>query len=333
MTLGNFLAHAGRLAFTLFLGFAVWVAAAPPASASDDYPSQAIRMVIPFPPGGATDALARLLADYISGELGQPVIVDNRPGGGTMIGSEVVANARPDGYTILLTIPALIQTPYLLRTMPFDPIEDFTPIAQLVTTPLVVVTLADSGIATPQELVDRVKAEPTSHSFGSYGVGSSGHLYMHVFSEQTEIDWVHIPYPGEAAAVADLLGGQVTAIIMTGVGTQSYVQSGRMNALAVTGPNRMPAMPDAPTFDELGYERMATRGWFGVVGPAGMDPAIVELLSDTIVAALNDPDVAQRITNLSLVPEPEPASSFNEIFRRDNEMWKGIIEEVGITLD
>lgn len=326
-------ARAWPLPLSVLLAFTVWMATLAPASASDAYPTQAIRVVVPFPPGGATDSLARILGDFVSTDLGQPLVVDNRPGGGTMVGSEVVATARPDGYTLLLTISSLVQTPHLLSNPPFDPASDFTPVAQLVTTPLVVVTLAESGITTPQELVEKVLAEPGQHSYGHYGVGSSGHLYMHAFTQQTGVDWVEIPYQGEAPSVTDLLGGQLTAVIMSGVGSQAHVGSGRMNALGVTGVNRMPAMPDVPTFKELGYERMDNRGWFGILGPAGMDPAVVQRLSDSFIKALQDPGVVERVENLSLILDPLPADEFAPVVQRDNEMWKSIIEEVGVTLD
>lgn len=322
-----------RFGLMALLGLALGAIAPAAPAAAQDYPTQAIRIVVPFPPGGATDSLARVLGDFVSTDLGQPVVVDNRAGGGTMIGSEAVATARPDGYTLLLTISSLVQTPHLLRNPPFDPVAAFTPVAQLVTTPLVVVALADSGIDTPQALVEKVLAEPGRHSYGHYGVGSSGHLYMHAFTQQTGVDWVEIAYQGEAPSVTDLLGGQLTAVIMSGVGSQAHVRSGRMNALAVTGVRRMPAMPDVPTFKELGYERMDNRGWFGMLGPAGMDPAVVRRLSDSFMKALQDPGVIERIENLSLILDPLPADEFAPVVARDSAMWKSIIEEVGITLD
>lgn len=322
-----------RFGLSALMGLALGAMALAAPAAAQNYPTQAVRVVVPFPPGGATDSLARILGDFVSTDLGQPVVVDNRPGGGTMIGSEAVATARPDGYTLLLTISSLVQTPHLLNNPPFDPVEAFTPVAQLVTTPLVVVTLADSGIATPQALVEKVLAEPGRHSYGHYGVGASGHLYMHAFTQQTGIDWVEVPYQGEAPSVADLLGGQVTAVIMSGVGSQAHVKGGRMSALAVTGVRRMPAMPDVPTFKELGYERMDNRGWFGILGPAGMDPAVVQRLSDSFVKALKDPGVIERIENLSLILDPLPAGEFAPVVKQDSAMWKSIIEEVGITLD
>ena len=322
-----------RFGLMALLGLALGAIASAAPAAAQDYPTQAIRIVVPFPPGGATDSLARVLGDFVSTDLGQPVVVDNRAGGGTMIGSEAVATARPDGYTLLLTISSLVQTPHLLRNPPFDPVAAFTPVAQLVTTPLVVVALADSGIDTPQALVEKVLAEPGRHSYGHYGVGSSGHLYMHAFTQQTGVDWVEIAYQGEAPSVTDLLGGQLTAVIMSGVGSQAHVRSGRMNALAVTGVRRMPAMPDVPTFKELGYERMDNRGWFGMLGPAGMDPAVVRRLSDSFMKALQDPGVIERIENLSLILDPLPADEFAPVVARDSAMWKSIIEEVGITLD
>ncbi|MBZ2187555.1 tripartite tricarboxylate transporter substrate binding protein [Alcanivorax sp. JB21] len=304
-----------------------------PVLASTAYPEKPIRVVVPFPPGGATDSLARVLGDFMSRDLGQPIIVDNRSGAGAMIGAEAVVNASADGYTLLLTISSLIQAPHLLSKPPFDPVEDLVPVAQLVTTPLVVTVLSRSGITTPEELVARVKAEPRSHVYGSYGAGSSGHLYMHAFTEQTDLDWVHVPYRGEAPSVTDLLGGQITAVIMSGVGAVPHVRSGRMNALAVTGPDRMPAMPDVPTFEELGYERMSTRGWFGFFGPKGLDPEIASRVSDSAMKALQDPAVIERIENLSLIIDPLPGAEFAPVVKRDNAMWRDIIQEVGVQLD
>lgn len=325
--------QAGRLHISLLAGLLLGIVSAFTAAAASQYPDKPIRVVIPFPPGGATDTLGRVLGDFMARDLGQPVIIDSRSGAGTMIGSEVVANARPDGYTLLLTISSLVQAPHMLARPPFDPVEDFTPIAQLVTTPLVLTVLSESGVKTPQELVEKIKAEPGRHVYGSYGAGSSGHLYMHAFTEQTGLDWVHIPYRGEAPSVTDLLGGQITAVIMSGVGSLAHVKSGRMTPLAVTGPYRMPAMPDVPTFQELGYERMSTRGWFGMLGPKGMDPKSVDVISESLMKALQDPDVIERVENLSLIIDPLPAAEFAPIVKRDNDMWSAIIKEVGVQLD
>lgn len=326
--------QAGRLSFSLCAAVLLaCVGLFSSLSASAAYPDKPIRVIVPFPPGGATDSLARVLGDFMSRDLGQPIVIDNRSGAGTMIGSEVAVNARPDGYTLLLTISSLVQAPHLLSTPPFDPVADFTPVAQLVTTPLVLTVLSESGIETPQQLVEKVKSEPARHVYGSYGAGSSGHLYMHAFTEQTELDWVHVAYRGEAPSVTDLLGGQITAVIMSGVGSLPHVKSGRMNALAVTGPYRMPAMPDVPTFKELGYERMDNRGWFGLFGPKGVPADIVQRLSDSATRALADPEVVQRIENLSLIIDPLPADEFAPIVKRDNDIWSAIIKEVGVKLD
>lgn len=326
--------NTGRLRFSLCVALILsWSVALFSVAAHASYPNKPIRVIVPFPPGGATDSLARVLTEHMAQELGQRFIIDNRSGAGTMIGSEAAARANADGYTLLLTISSLIQAPHQYSNPPFDPVQDFTPVAQLVTTPLVLTVLGDSGIESVDDLVSKVRSEPAQHVFGSYGAGSSGHLYMHAFTEQTELDWVHVPYRGEAPSVTDLLGGQITAVIMSGVGSLAHVRSGRMNALAVTGPYRMPAMPDVPTFEELGYERMSTRGWFGLFGPAGMDPAIVKRLSDSALAALEDENVKQRIENLSLIIDALPEDEFAPVVKRDSDMWRAIIQEVGITLD
>lgn len=308
-------------------------ALSPATWADDNWPRKSVRLVVPFPAGGATDSLARVLAEFMHRELGKPVIVDNRAGAGGNIGAEVVARAPADGHMLMLTITNIVQTPQMLSRQPFDPIKDFTPIAQLVTTPLVMVVRAESGITTPAELVEHIRNDPSHASYGSYGAGSSGHLYGYAFAKQTGLDIPHVAYRGEAPSVSDLLGGQVTAVIMSGVGAAPHVRAGRMNALAMTGTYRMPALPDVPTFQELGYERMDNKGWFGLFGPAGMDPALQQRLSDLMLRALKDPEVAQRVENLSLVIDPVPASDFADVVASDYRKWGTVIREAGIRLD
>ncbi|MFC3609361.1 tripartite tricarboxylate transporter substrate binding protein [Stutzerimonas tarimensis] len=274
--------------------------------------------------------MARLLAEKMTKDLGEPVIIEHRPGAGTIVGSNLVANSKPDGYNLLLTANPLVQATHTQSTPPFDPVEDFTPIARLVGLSLVLAVRSDSGIKTVDDLVGRLRAEPAKHTYGSYGMASSAHLYGLLFAEANKVDFRHIAYRGEAPSVTDLLGGQLTAVFMSGVGALPQIKGGKLTPLAVTSTQRMPALPEVPTFRELGYERMANDGWFTLFGPANMDPAIVDKIGKSAMAAVQQPDVVERLADIAMVPFVLDGPSFAPMLAKENALWKEIIAKEGL---
>lgn len=317
----------------LALAAACALTALAPGLARAAWPERPVTLVVPFPAGGSVDAMARTVGMHLSQTWGQPVLVDNRPGAGTMIGSENVARAEPDGYTLLLNVTSLVQAPHLRASVKFDPVTQLTPINMAATTQLILVVNNDVPASTPAELVALARKDPKNYSYGSYGAGSSGHLYMHIFNEQNQLDMVHVAYRGEAPSVTDLLGGQIQAVIMSGQGAVPHMKTGKMRALAVTGPERAPFLPEVPTFKELGYSGMAESGWYGVFGPAGMDPALVKKISDDINAVIREPQVIEQLAPAGLVMLGSEPEEFAKIVARDNQKWGDLIRKAGIQLD
>ncbi|MBU4611001.1 tripartite tricarboxylate transporter substrate binding protein [Achromobacter sp. GG226] len=325
--------HTAGTLTRLALAAACTFAAMAPGLASAAWPERPVTLVVPFPAGGSVDAMARTMGARLSQTWGQPVLVDNRPGAGTMIGSEAVGRADPDGYTLLLNVTSLIQAPHLRKSITFDPVKQLTPINMAATTQLILVVNDKVPATTPAELADLARANPKDYSYGSYGAGSSGHLYMHIFNEQNKLNMVHVAYRGEAPSVTDLLGGQIQAVIMSGQGAVPHMKTGKMRALAVTGPERAPFLPDVPTFKELGYTGMAESGWYGVFGPAGMDPALVKKISDDVNAVIKDKQVIDQLAPAGLIMLGSEPAQFAEIVQRDNQKWGDVIRKSGIQLD
>lgn len=303
------------------------------AHAEADYPQRPVTITVPFPPGGATDLLTRVVGDRLAQKWGQPVIIDNRPGGGTLIGSEAVARAKPDGYHLLMNISSLIQAPHLRSSVVFEPTKALDPITEAATLSLIVVANNQEPSNTPAELVENVRANPGKYSYGSYGAGSSGHMYMHIFNEQNGLDMVHVAYRGEAPSVTDLIGGQVPLVIMSGIGALPHLKTGKMKALAVTGPERAKILPDVPTFKELGYTGMAERGWFGFFAPAGTPKSIIDKVSADINEILKEPAVIERLEPTGLVLLGSTPEAFRTVVERDNEKWGQVIRDSGVRVD
>ncbi len=314
------------------LGLAMPLAAG--ASTASEFPTGPVTITLPFPPGGATDLMARVVGHRLSQTWGQPVIVDNKPGAGTLIGSEAVARAKPDGYTLLLNVTSLVQAPHLrASSTQFDPVTALAPITEAAGTALILVANPSVPANTPAELVELVKANPGKYSYGSYGAGSSGHLYGHIFNEQTGLDMVHVAYRGEAPSVTDLIGGQIPLLILSGVGAAPNIQSGKMKALAVTSPQRSPILPDVPTFGELGYKGLSDSGWFGFFAPAGTPPEVVAKISTDINAILAEPEVQERLAPSGLVMKGSTPEEFAKVVKRDSDKWGAVIRQAGVSVD
>ena len=325
-----------RRVFSRVAGIALGLAAATLSTAvhaQAGYPSGPVTIVVPWPAGGATDNLARAVAARLSKKWGQPVVVDNRAGNSGMIGAGAVARARPDGLTLLHTLSTLVQAQHLYPSQNFDAVRTLVPVSMSATNGLLWVVRSDFPAKTLQELVALVKANPGKYNYGSYGVGTTGHLYGFMFNSQAKLDMVHVGYKGEAPSVVDLLGGQVPMVIMSGNGAKSHIESGKMRVLAATGGERSLVAPNAPTFKELGYQRMDLNGWYGFFAPAGTPAAIVSKVSADINEILKDPEVARTFQAIDIRLLGTTPEDFAKSVSSHYELWGRIIKEAGVTAE
>ncbi|MBB1603779.1 ABC transporter substrate-binding protein [Variovorax sp. UMC13] len=298
---------------------------------ADAYPSQLIRMVVPYPAGGATDILGRMMAVKLAQAWGQTVIVDNRPGASGTIGNDVVAKATPDGYTVLLAITAIVQVPALMPKLPYDVLKDLQPTALVASTNSVLVVPKSTPARTLQEFVTLVKASPGKYNYGSYGVGTSSHIQGSLLNMQAGLDLVHVPYKGAAPLLQDLRGSQLSAALIDMATVRPHLDS--LTALAVTGTQRNKLLPDVPTFAELKFHSFEPVGWFGLFLPAGVPPPIARKLSDESNRILHMPDVIEKIEGLGMAPGGVATDKFERTVRDDAAVYAKIIRDANIRLD
>ena len=301
-----------------------------PAAAQANYPSQAIKFIVPYPAGGATDILGRTLAAKLQESWGQNVLVENRAGAAGTIGNNAVAKAAPDGHTVLIAITAIIQQPSLMDKLPYDAIKDFAPVTQIARSPSMLAVPLSSPAKTLKEFIDMVKAQPGKHNFGSYGAGTSSHIQGALLNMQGGLDLVHVPFAGAAPLVTNLVGGQLSAAFVDSASARAQLSN--IRPLAVTGTARMPGLPDVPSFVELGYHSYDPYGWFGVFLPAGTPAAVLSKLSDEINRILRLPDVTARIEGLGLQVGGGKPDEFAKIVQRDAGLYAKIIKEANIKL-
>ena len=318
-----------RRAFLLLL-----FAAALPAVGQDAYPAKPIRIVVPFPPAGGTDTLSRAIAQSITSDTKWPFVVENRPGAGGNIGLEAVAKSAPDGYTIAMGQTAnLAVNPALYASMPFDPLKDFAPIALLSSQPLIIVVSAASPHKTLKDLVDAAKANPGKVNMASAGNGTIGHIAGELFQRRAGVKLTHVPYKGAGAAVTDIMGGSVDTIFGNSQSVGGLVSGGRLRPLAVTSPKRLAAFPNVPTVAESGYPGFEAATWSGLVGPAGMPPAIVEKLNAAANKALASAEMKAKLAEDGSTPLGGTPQQFAEYIRQEHAKWGAAVRDAGIKLD
>jgi tripartite-type tricarboxylate transporter receptor subunit TctC len=304
------------------------------ALAADAYPSKPVRFIVPFAAGGTSDMLAREIGARLSTSLGQPFVVDNKVGAGGNIGTAITARAEPDGYTIQLTAIAIhAMNKHLFTSMPFDPLRDFTPISLVTTSMNILVVNSNVPAHSVQELIALAKARPGKLNFGSPTNGSTAHLAGEMFKSLTGTKMTHVPYRGSAAALNDLLAGNIQLMFENQPVVMPHVRSGRLRALAVTGLTRSPAIPDIPTIAESGVPGFDVTAWFAIVGPAGMPPAIVDTLNKHIRAILTDPEMKQKLAAVGANPEPSTPAELAERMQRDYDRWGEVIRASGAKID
>ena len=307
----------------------VAVFALPGFEAHAQYPSKPIRIISPFAAGGGNDVISRTVAAKMTEALKQQVIVETRAGANGIVGTEAAARAAPDGYTMVLIPSNHAVNVSLYKKLPYDSIKDFTPIGMVGWSPLVLVMHPTVPVKTVKDLIAFAKARPEQLTYSSAGTGSSGHLAGALFDTMAGTKMVHVPYKGNAPALTELLGGQVSLNFATTASVTAYVRSGRLRALASTGAKRSPALPDLATVAETmpGYEAGL---WYAFVGPAGIPQEIVQRLNTEIVAALKSPDVREKLTNLGVEPQPGTPEALGRVMVTDVKRWAAVIQRTGI---
>jgi len=312
----------------LALALTLVSAAAAPA---DDYPTRPIRLIVPFAAGGAADSVARIIGKRVGDALGQTFVIEDRGGGGGIIGTELVKNADADGYTLLLGQSGPISiNPGIYPKLSYDPEKDFVPITMTTSYPYIVVVNPSLGVKTLQELVALAKSRPGQLNYGTAGVGASNHLVTELFDSKAGIKMTHIPYRGTSPAVADLIAGQVQVVFADPVSALSQVNAGSLIAIAVTSKERAPVAPDVPTISESGYPGFDAIAWHGIMAPAGTPPAIVGRLNTEIVKALKDPQTAKLIEAQSIQVVGNSPEAFAGFIKQDIAVWKDVARQAKV---
>jgi len=303
--------------------------------AQSDYPSKPITVIVPFPPGGVTDVVARELARSLTKSLNQSVVIENRAGASGNIGTRALSRSKPDGYTLgVLAISSMTIAPHVTKSLDFSPSADFTPITNLVTTPGAIVANVNSPYNSLQDLITQARQSPGKISYASVGNGSSPHLTAEMLSQQANIKLVHVPYKGAAPALQDLLANHIGLSFESSlVSTVSHVAAGRLKVLAMTSPNRSPLLPNVPTVAESGYPGFNAQSWFGFFGPAGLPPRVVQVLNKAATDALKDREVIERLEKLGTQPAPGTPAAFAEFLRVEDKRWSTVAKSLNLQLD
>ena len=310
------------------------VAAGPVGAQTDKWPAKPITYIVPFAAGGTTDVLARIIAQKLSAAVGQPVIVDNKPGAGGNIGSDFVAKAAPDGYTILGgTISSHAINPSLYPKMPYDAVKSFVPITLIGTNPLVLIVPPNSTATTLKELLAQAKAKPGSITFASAGNGTSQHLAGEMLKSAAGIDVIHVPYKGSGPAIQDLMGGQVAMMFDTTVVAAPQIKGGKVRALGVTSAKRVKGFENIPTMGEAGLPGYEVTSWQGIFAPAATPPAIVARLNSEIVKILNTPEVRERLEGLGIEPVANTSEEFAAFQKAEIAKWAKVVKEGNVKID
>ncbi len=316
---------------TIVLAVLITAAALPAIAAEQTYPSKPVRMIAPYPPGGSSDVLARIVAQKLADALGRPVVVENRPGAAANVGHEIAAKATPDGYTLLLTsAAALVTNQFLYKKLNFDPHKDFTPISLVATAAPMLVVHPSVPARSVQELIAYAKTRPGQLNFGSGGVGTTSHIVGEVFQTATGVKMMHVPYKGGVLAVADLVAGQIQLSFSDMVPAVPQVKAGKLRALAVTSEQRSGALPDVPTMVEAGVKAQFPGQWWGVVAPRGTPAAIVNRINADIAQFMKAPDIQEKFANMGIFPAHSTPERVTELQRSGTKLMAGVVKAAGI---
>jgi tripartite-type tricarboxylate transporter receptor subunit TctC len=313
---------------------AIAVLAAPDwARAQSDYPAKPVRLIVAFPPGGPTDLVSRVVAQKVSEQIGQQVLVENRPGANGNIGAEAAAKAAPDGYTVFYNTSAITLSPALYGKLTFDPLKDFTPVVLTAVVPLVIAVHPSVPAANLKEFIAYVKANPGKLTYGSAGNGNVTHLGAFLFLQANGLDAVHVPYKGSAPSLTDLVGGQTQFTAETVNAALPYIRDKRLKALAVTSLKRTGVLPDVPTLDESGMKGFEVGAWQGIVMPARTPPALVQRWNAEVTKALADPEVRARLAAQGAEPLGSTPEQYGAYLRSEVARWAKVVKATGAKLD
>ncbi len=322
------------LARCLLAGMLIGWWSGPATAQAQGYPNKPLHFIVPYPPGGGSDITARIIAPKLSERLGQPVIVENRPGGGGIVGVNTIAKAAPDGYTIgqgpsgLLTLSVTLQP-----KLPYSPIRDFAPITMAVNNLLILVAHPSFSAKDVGELIAVAKAKPGQLSFGSSGTGTAMHLAGVLLTMMAGIDMVHIPYKGSSPSANDLMGGQIPLAIIDLASIRSFIKAGKIKPLGTMGPTRSQLAPDIPTIAESGLPGFVAQSWWGIIAPARTPPEIVARLNSQLVAILENADTRERLLAGGVEPSPSSPEEFSEFIRSEISRWAKVIKDAKIEAD
>ncbi len=318
-------------ASSLAAGFAAAVLSTIGLAQAADFPVRPVTIVVPAPPGGQTDTTARLFADKLREKFGQPFVIENKPGASLMIGTNAVAKAAPDGYTILLTIGAHSQNPHLQKSIPYDTRNDFAPLALINVSPTVFTVNSKLGVNTVAQFA--AAAQTGKFSYGSFGVGTTPHIFGRLLDQSLGVNMLHVPFKGEAPVMNDILAGQITTSFLSFMVSMPHIRAGTLMPLAVSGPVRIAELPNVPTFKEAGVDGLDIYGWTGFLAPAGTPPDVIAKLSDAMMQVTKDPGVDKRLREGGLTPSPMGSKEFGVFLNQQYQDWGDAIRKSGVALD
>ncbi|KDP83398.1 Bug family tripartite tricarboxylate transporter substrate binding protein [Cupriavidus sp. 2MCAB6] len=316
------------------MGLAAIPLLAATASAETAFPSKPVRWVVPYAAGGGSDFLARSIGQALSARLGQPVVVDNKPGGNTAIAAAETARSPADGYTVLSADNGtLVFNPALYKTLSYNPVKDLAPVTLLGRFPMILVVGPGMNVSNVQEFIARARSKAGGIDYASAGAGSPHHLAMELLKVEAGLNMVHAPYRGAAPALADVAGGQVPAMMVDLAAGAGFIKGGKVKALAVANPTRLPQLPDVPTFAEAGYKNVEAAALVGMVVPAATPPDIIATLNKQVVAAIKEPAVNKRLVDFGVEPVGNTPAQYAELLRSETTRWHKLIRDLKITLD
>src|SRR6266478_6611643 len=319
----------------LLFALAAWtlLSALPVNDACAGYPEKIIRIVVPFAPGGGTDVIARTLAQEMAKDLGATIIIENKPGAGTIIGTQAVATSEPDGYTLLMGTFANAVNPSLNAKLPYDAHKDFAPVALVARSFNIVVVNPKSPFQSTADLIAAAKADPDKLSYGTFGTGTSAHLAGELFKNMARVNLTTVPYKGAAPAITDLIGGQIQVMFTTVASAASLIEGGQLRALAVTSAERSPAFPRLPTVAEAGVPGYAAESWYGLFAPARTPADIIDRLNKSAGLAVQSEAFKKLGVNEGLVMVARPPQELDRYFRAEEERWRKVIQDAGIKVE
>ena len=300
---------------------------------AQSFPSKPLRIVVPFPPGGAADIASRILAEQLGKGLGQSVLIENRPGGSTILGSELVARSAPDGHTMLVVFPSFIVNPSLRPSMPFAPLKDFKAVGQTMSVPMAIAVHPSLPVNTLPELIALARAKPGEISYGTPGTGTTHHIMGEMLSLSHKIQLMHTPFQGAGPALTSISGGHVKMVYLNATELAPFVKSGRLRALVVTSAERAEVMPDVPTMREAGFPELEASNWSGMVVASATPPAVIARLNAELTSALRHPETAAKLKGHGMTPMPGSPEQFAEFLQTETLRYSKTVREAGIKVD